>query len=148
MKDIIKKLKKIDSAFHINNIYPKYITKRVFQVAFLLIIGQLIHIAYVDKLDFKPHAYIECKNTLNCPNPFYYCQNETSIFIDYMFIDCEPYNKVNCVDGVCSKEVLEPKELLGKKPSELYKRFTLDITIFLFISFLINHLIYVWRSRR
>jgi len=142
------KLKKLNTALYINNHFPNYINKWVFRIAFLLIFSQFIYIASVLEFDFSPHAYIECKSNQPCQNTFFECQNKTEIFQDFMIVDCEPYNKVNCVDEVCSKPILEPFEILGNKPPKEYDQFKFNVFILIMFAFIINHFIYlIWGKK-
>lgn len=141
-KEIKKKLKKLNTIFYINNHIQNYVTKWVFRVMFLVILIGFFYVAYTEDFDFTTHAYNECVGNQPCRNPFFECQNKEVTFLDYQFIDCKQFNKFNCVDGICNKELLDPHEILGEKPSKIYNNYSNFVLVICFIAILINHLIW------
>jgi len=148
MNDLIKKLKKLNTIFYINNVYPNYINKWLFRFAFFCIVLLFLNVAYLNNFDFSTHAYIKCNSEFKCSNPFYACQNQSSVFLDFSYIDCEPYNKIKCADGVCSFKFISPNSYLGVAQSSLYVEFFQNVIIIVSLTFIINHIFYLLRCKK
>jgi len=148
MNSLIKKLRKLNTIFYINNFYPNYINKWLFRFAFFCIILSFLHIAYLNDFDFSTHAYIKCNSNFKCSNPFYACLNQSHVFMDFTLINCKPYNKINCADGVCLNKSIDPNSYLGVEPFNFHVQFLTEIFFIIIIAFAINHLNYVLRCNK
>lgn len=158
---LLKELKKLNESLYINNYVKGYINKSVFRLGFFVMLLLLMFIIYSENLvsiELPKRLYVNCPDDSikHCKNPYYQCdefllgkdpcKNLTMGNID----NCLPYNlyEIQCLDiincyGICDQEYIEPGNYLGKKPGLLYENYQLIVTIIIFLTIGINHLLYI-----
>lgn len=122
--------------------YPGYFKKGVFQAAFAVLAILFIVLAF--EYGGGTHVYVSCPEDAfrgKCYNPFYGGLEYGGVVI----------NECRAPSGhevLCSKEFFLAGETYGKPPSNLDRYFLFIAAGVLGAAFLVNHLMFRWRSGR
>lgn len=148
LKSLINKIKASDAKatrkFNVDALFPGYVKKFYFRMAFLLI-GVLVAVMiYQEGLVVHEYTYT-CPSWHQdqCYNPLYACSEEATA--TRFFCDVPNYKEI-CEQGLCDKEYLYPGETLGRKPGFIADNFMMLMFGILLLAFFLNHLDYHRRT--
>lgn len=138
-------LKDIQEKLDLNNKYPGYFTKIIFRVGLLLMVLVFVITFVTNDFTFKSF-YVECPkdSPRPCVNPFYFCNADTVITDE----PCPVKNPLEvCAKGYCRDQLLFPGNYIGEKPNLMYRLSYSLLMAILAVTFVVNHLWYVWRQK-
>lgn len=139
---------KWESKFNLSKRYPYYITKPIFNTAFIIIFALVGVLVFTD--GFSTHYYQTCKDLHPCVNVLYACRG-VSVGQEPKVSGVKCYTPTDenmCVAGMCDAPYIEPGQYVGQRPSFLFENFPYFMFGILALAFLINHLSYLARCKK
>jgi hypothetical protein len=137
-----------EDKFNLSKRFPDYFTKKVFNIAFVVVFLLIAILIFTDGLE--NHYYISCKDSHPCVNTLFACRGVPfgqSPMISG--VDClKATDEKLCVAGLCDTPYIEPGQTLGEQPSFLFRYCPLFMLLILALAVVVNHLIYAVKIQR
>jgi hypothetical protein len=133
----MRKLDELADKISLPKRYPGYFEKWVFRGVLLAALLLFVYVAHTDKLGFEPMFYMSCPIDVfqgRCANPYYGIT---------CYADVPP-----AWWEVCKEETLFAGQTYGVPPSALFQNFETICLLLVALGFVVNHLLYVWRSKK
>jgi len=153
LRSLSERLNAWSDKINLRKRFPDYFRAWVFRSAFLIVFVLLLVAVKIDgtSILWGQEPWHECPATGSpCENPFWYCMQGPFVSTKIMgqSYDCEGVEVV-CAEHpeFCYGEWLAPGEVRGNKPSEFSQSFTLIMWLILGFAFVVNHILYRWRSK-
>lgn len=140
-----EKIKKIEDSLDMKKKFPNYFNKIIFRSLTIIMLTLFIISLYLNNWNII-NVYAECQQIIPCKNPFYECSQNNNNIIKQCPIN-KIQQKIICSEGICDKEYIQPNENIGQKPHWFYKHFTKIIIILYILGFVINHILYLRKTK-
>ena len=142
IKQQIQNLNNKFDKFDLSKKYPDYFNKVLIRAGFVCMFLLLILFLFI--YGFDNYVYVECNNPAGCQNPYLVCSN-----IEWIKpLECDFYETNPCKGRNCEIMEIDYKDYVGSKPPQVVESSVFIILFPIFIVFLINHILYLYRRQK